>query len=102
MKVIRGLHHGEFAYVFSTTDRTRNGFEVAAEFDLEGISFGKSTARFVHIWHTDVAIPAELTDQVLLARQLVADHPQILAALQAEHDAQVAEGRAKMAKRGAP
>jgi hypothetical protein len=34
-------------------------------------------------------------------RQLAADHPQILIALQDEHDAWVAEGRAKMAKRSA-
>jgi hypothetical protein len=102
MKVIRGMHNGEIVYVFSTANRTRSGFAIAADFGLEGIPFGESTAKFVRVRHSDVAVPAELTDRVLLARQLVADHPQILAALQAEHDAQVAEGRAKMAKRGAP
>jgi hypothetical protein len=96
MRVIRGMVDGEIVYVFSTAERTRDGFEVAADFGLEGIPFGDSKARFVHIWHSDVAIPAELTDRLLLRRQLVADHPEILAALRAEHDAQVAEGRAKM------
>ena len=101
MKVIRGMHNGELVYVFST-DRTHGGFEIAADFALQGIQCGSSTAYFVHVWSTGVTIPAELTDRVLLMRQLAADHPQILIALQDEHDAWVAEGQAKMAKRGAP
>jgi hypothetical protein len=95
MRVIRGMHGDRVVYVFST-DQTRGGFAVAADFDLEGIPFGASTARFIHIWHTDTAIPPELTDRPLMRRELVAEHPQILAALDAEHEAQVAEGRAKM------
>ena len=104
MRVIRGMHKGELVYVFST-DRTRGGFEVAADFALQGIQCGSSTAYFVHVWSTGVTIPAELTDRVLLMRQLAADHPQILIALQDEHNAWVAEGQAKMAemaKRGTP
>jgi hypothetical protein len=95
MRVIRGMHGDRVVYIFSTS-QTRGGFAVAADFDLEGIPFGASTARFIHIWHTDVTIPAELSDRVLLARELAAHHPQILAALDAEHEAQVAEGQAKM------
>jgi hypothetical protein len=97
MRVIRGIVAGEIVYVFSTAERTRDGFEVAADFGLEGIPFGDSKARFVHIWHSDVPVPAELTDRLLLRRQLVAEHPEILAALRAEHDAQVAERQRRMA-----
>jgi hypothetical protein len=96
MRVIRGMHGDRVVYIFSTTDRTRNGFEVAADFDLEGIPFGASTARFIHIWHTDIQVPAELTDRPLMWRELVAHHPEILAELGAEHERQIAEGRAKM------
>jgi hypothetical protein len=102
MRVIRGMHGDAVVYVFSTTAAARNGFEVAADFDLEGIPFGASVCHFVHIWHSDVAIPAELTDRPLMWRQLKADHPQILAALGAEHEAQLAEGRAKMAAANQP
>jgi hypothetical protein len=95
MRVIRGLRDGALVYVFST-DQIRGGFEEAAARELEGIPFGDSKARFIHVWHTEVTIPPELSDRVLPARELVAAHPQILAALDAEHEAQVAEGRAKM------
>jgi hypothetical protein len=95
MRVIRGLRDGALVYVFST-DQIRGGFEEAAGRELEGIPFGSSSARFIHIWHTEVAIPSELSDRVLPACELVAEHPEILAALAAEHEAQVAEGRAKM------
>ena len=101
MRVIRGMHGDRVVYVFST-DQTRGGFAVAADFDLEGIPFGASTARFIHIWHTDTAIPPELTDRPLMRRELVAEHPQILAALDAEHEAQLAEGQAKMAAANRP
>jgi hypothetical protein len=95
MRVIRGLRDGELVYVFST-DQIRGGFEEASDRQIEGLAFGNSTARFIHVWHTEVAIPPELSDRVLPARQLKADHPEILAALAAEHEAQVAEGQAKM------
>jgi hypothetical protein len=93
MRVIRGLRDGKLVYVFST-EQTHGGFEEAADRELEGIPFG--AARFIHIWHTDATIPSELTDRTLLARELAARHPEILAALAAEHEAQLAEGRAKM------
>jgi hypothetical protein len=101
MRVIRGMHGDRVVYVFST-DQTRGGFEEAADRELEGIPFGDSKARFIHIWHSDVVIPSELSDRVLLARELAAHHPEILAALDAEHEAQLAEGQAKMAAANRP
>jgi hypothetical protein len=93
--VIRGLRDGQIIYVFAPKPNG-GGFQIAAEHGLEGIPFGESTARFIHMWGTNVHIPPELTNKPLFYRELKAEHPEILTALDAEHEALVTEGQAKM------
>jgi hypothetical protein len=91
-QVIRGLRDGKVVYVFAT-NQTR-GFQVAGDLDLEGIPSALPASCMCGA--PMFGSRRKLANRVVPQSQLISENPEILAAHQAEHDAQVEEGQAKM------